>query len=165
MSEPVTAVVPVPEKVVIKNSDGVVTEEAFMLAGVLHGETILYSHARMAARLHFVNGKQEGEATFYNDIGQLQMKSTYRQGKQHGETTYFDQHGKIVRKENFEGGELHGRKTDFYPTGKAREVYHYQKGLLHGEHLRFDMDGKMEDRACYLKGRPVPCPPQIMAKR
>jgi antitoxin component YwqK of YwqJK toxin-antitoxin module len=168
MSETVahsTPIEPVHEKVVIRNSDGVITEEANMVGGLLHGETVVYSHGRAVARLQFRNGKQEGEAVFFNEIGQVTMKLSYRNGKQSGESTYFDQNGKVLRKEHYEGGELHGRKTDFYPSGKAREVYHYEKGLLHGDHLRFSLDGKIEERNCFVKGKPVPCPPQLMAKR
>jgi antitoxin component YwqK of YwqJK toxin-antitoxin module len=159
MPETTTQPVAQPEKVLIKNEDGMVTEEAMMLGGVLEGETILYNHGRVAARLFFKNGKQEGEGVYYDDIGQLQMKSNYVAGKRHGESTYYDQTGKVVRKENYEAGQLHGRMTDFFLNGKAREVYHYQQGLKHGESLRFDIEGKLQERVCFHKGKLVRCPP------
>jgi antitoxin component YwqK of YwqJK toxin-antitoxin module len=159
------APVPQHEKVLIRNSDGVVTQETTMLGGVLDGETVIYSSRRIAGRLFFKNGKQEGEATYYNDIGEVSVKMLFHDGKKNGEATYFDHNGKTIRKENFENDELQGRRTDFYPTGKAREVVHYHQGLLHGEALRFDFEGKLEERTCYKDGRKVRCPPQIAIKR
>src|ERR1700761_974165 len=103
------------EKILIRNEDGVVTEEATMRNGVLDGETTLYRSGRVFARLQFQDGKQQGEATYFDEIGQVVMKTPYQNGKLHGESTYFDHTGKIVRKENHEAGELQGRKTDFYP--------------------------------------------------
>jgi antitoxin component YwqK of YwqJK toxin-antitoxin module len=161
MSAPATT--PQPEKVVIHDEAGKVTHETNMLGGALHGETVLYSHDRIVARLQFQNGKQEGESTYYDDAGLMTMKGAYHDGHQHGETTYFDPNGKIVRKAQYEGGQLHGRLTDYYPaSGKAREVSHYKLGLLDGEFLRFAPDGKLEERLCYRKGRKVPCPPQAL---
>ena len=149
------------EKVIVKNSDGVVTEEATMLGGLLDGETILYSSGRVVGRLHFKQGKQEGESVFYDDAGRVTMKSLYHDGKLNGEGTFFDENGKIIRKENYKDGQLHGRRSDFYPTGKAREVAHYQQGLPHGELIRLAPDGQIQEIVCYVKGRKVPCPPQV----
>lgn len=149
------------EKILIRDADGKVTEEACMLNGLLDGETVLYESGRVRARLQFKNGKQEGEAVFFGDAGELYMKNPYRDGKLHGEATFFDATGKVIRKATYENGELHGRQTDFYPTGKAREVSHFKQQLLHGDFLRFAPDGKLEERVCYKNGKKIPCPAQL----
>jgi len=156
-----TAPAPVAEKFLVRDSLGQVTEEATMVGGVLEGETIIYTAGRIMGRIQFQHGKREGEAIYYDNGGQVSVRSMYRDDLLHGESTYFDYEGRIVRKALYDRGELDGRATDFYPSGKAREVAHYTRGVLDGELLRFAMDGKLMERICYRRGKKVMCPPQV----
>src|ERR1700743_17163 len=97
---------PVHEKVLIKNSDGGVSEEDTMHTAVVRrcreGRTLWCARVPWGPPPQFKSGKQEGEAVFFDDIGQVMMKTPYKAGKLHGESTIFDPSGKIVLKENHE---------------------------------------------------------------
>jgi len=143
----------VPEKIVTRDGDGNVTGEATMLNGVLEGETLVYSAGRIAARLQFHAGKQQGEAVFYDPAGHVQSKAQYVDGNRHGEALYYGPAGNLVRKAGYERGLLHGYVIDYYPSGKPREVSTYKEDVLDGELIRLSEDGKITERLYYEKGR------------
>ena len=147
-----------PEKMTIRNADGVVTEEAAMKDGVLEGETVIYAAGRVRARLHFHNGKQQGEAIFYDPAGHVQTRTQYLDGKQQGEAQHFSPSGVLMRKAAYDRGLLHGHAIDYYPSGKPREVSTYKEDVLDGEAIRLDEDGKVVERLYYEKGRLRPKP-------
>jgi antitoxin component YwqK of YwqJK toxin-antitoxin module len=148
-----------PEKLTLRDAEGMVTEEATMKNGVLDGETLLYSAGKLSARLQFREGKQNGEALFYDDAGRVSTKAHYLNDKLHGESQYFNPAGVLVRKASYREGLLHGHTIDYYPTGKPREVSTYQANVLHGELIRLGVDGKIVERLYYNRGRPRATPP------
>jgi len=152
------------EKLIIRDPDGVVTEEATRKNGVLDGETVLYSAGRVAARLQFREGKQNGEAVFFDDAGQVQTRVNYLDGKRHGDSFYFRPDGRLARKSAFEAGQLQGYTVDYYPSGKPREVSTYKNNVLDGELIRLTEDGKVTERLHYKAGRQVAGPPPAARK-
>jgi len=148
----------VPQKITIRDADGVVSEEACMKDGLLEGETVLYAAGRIRARLQFHNGKQEGESVFYDPAGHVQTKAHYVEGKRHGESQHFSQNGMLLRKATYERGLLQGYAIDYYPSGKPREVSTYKEDVLDGEVIRLGEDGKIKERVYYERGRLRPAP-------
>jgi antitoxin component YwqK of YwqJK toxin-antitoxin module len=146
------------EKIVLRDEDGNITEEAFLKGGVLEGEVLLYSRGRLAVRSQYVGGKQHGDTLHYDTTGQVSVKGNYQNGKQHGEWQYFNATGNIVRKASFENGELHGWVADYHLNGRPREISAYRAGLLDGEVLRYSDEGKLLERVCFEVGKPKPCP-------
>jgi antitoxin component YwqK of YwqJK toxin-antitoxin module len=142
------------EKVVIRNSDGEVTDVATMKDGVLEGETLVYSGGKVMARLQFSGGKQNGPAVFYDDAGQVLIKALYQNGKLHGDSLYFGPAGNLVRKSAFVVGQLEGYTVDYYPSGRPREVTSYKNNVRDGEAVQLTEDGKVTDRQHYREGRP-----------
>jgi antitoxin component YwqK of YwqJK toxin-antitoxin module len=147
-----------PEKLLIRDADGVVTEEASMKNGVLEGETVLYAAGHVRARLQFHDGKQQGEAIFYDAAGYVQTKAQYADGKRHGEALHYSPTGALMRKATYERGLLQGYAIDYYPSGKPREVSTYKEDVLDGEMIRLSEDGKITERLYYERGRPRPKP-------
>ena len=146
------------EKIVIRDAEGAVTEEAMMKHGVLEGETVLYASGRVRARLYFEQGLQSGEARFYDDAGEVTTRAAYKKGKLEGDSFYYGADGKLVRKSAYRNGELNGYTTDYYPSGKPRQVSTYRDNLLDGDMVRLDEGGKVLERLHYKKGR-VQTPP------
>jgi antitoxin component YwqK of YwqJK toxin-antitoxin module len=128
-----------------------------MKDGVLEGETVLYTSGRLRARLQFRNGKQNGEAVFFDDAGDIMTKSLYENGKLTGDSFYYGE-GKLVRKSAYKSGELNGYTVDYYPNGKPREVSTYKDNLLDGDLVRLDEAGKITERLHYSKGKLQPAP-------
>lgn len=147
------------EVIAVRDADGLLTTEATRRGGVLEGETVLYSSGRVKGRLRFQGGKQNGEAVFYDDAGEISVRANYKDGKLDGESQYFNAQGKLVRKARYEKGELHGRVVDYYLSGKPREIGHYALNVLDGELLRFGEDGTLTERLCFQQGKQKPCPP------
>lgn len=147
-----------PEKIVIRDAEGNVTEEAAMQNGVLNGETVLYTAGRVRARLQFREGKQQGEAVFFDPAGQVQTKAQYLDGKLHGESLHFSPTGQLMRKATYAAGLLHGFAIDYHPSGKPREISSYKEDVLDGELARITEDGKVVERLYYENGRLRPKP-------
>ena len=148
-----------PEKLTIRDADGAVTEEVTMKNGVLDGDTVLYAAGHIRARLQYREGKQNGEALFYDDAGRVQTKAQYRNGKRHGESLHYSEGGTLVRRANYQNDMLHGYTIDYYPSGKPREVSTYKENVLDGEMIRLGEDGKITERLYYEHGRPKKSPP------
>jgi uncharacterized protein len=149
------------EKIVIRDAEGAVTEEAMMKDGVLEGETVLYASGRLRARLQFEQGLQGGESLFYDDAGEVTTRAAYRKGKLNGDSFYYGADGKLVRKSAYQNGVLSGYTVDYYPSGKPRQVATYRDNLLDGDMVRLDEGGKVLERLHYKKGRLQPPPPAV----
>jgi antitoxin component YwqK of YwqJK toxin-antitoxin module len=147
-----------PEKVVLKDAEGNVTEEVFLKDGALEGEAVLYSAGRVRARIPYRGGKQQGTAAYYDETGQVSMKMNYATGQLDGESLFFDHEGKLVRRAFYVKDQLQGRTIDYHPSGKVRTVWHYRAGILHGEVWEYGDDGKLQNRRCFHEGKPYPCP-------
>jgi antitoxin component YwqK of YwqJK toxin-antitoxin module len=147
-----------PQKVVLRDADGKITEEVFMKDGAMEGEAVLYIDGRVRGRLTYQGGKQAGPATYFSETGQVAMKMNYAEGKLEGESVYYDAQGKLVRRALYDKGLLQGRTIDYYPSGKARTVSHYRANILHGEVWQYAEDGKLQERLCFNEGKPYPCP-------
>jgi antitoxin component YwqK of YwqJK toxin-antitoxin module len=148
-----------PEKITIRDEEGVVTEEVTMRDGVLDGETLLYSAGRLRARLQFRGGKKNGEALFYDDAGRVSTKAQYLDGKLHGESLHYNPSGILMRKASYRKDMLHGHAIDYYPSGKPREVSTHKDNVLDGEMIRLGKDGKITERLYYQGGRLRSAPP------
>jgi uncharacterized protein len=148
-----------PQKVTIRDAEGVVTEEVMMKDGLLDGEALLYAAGRLRARLQFRRGEKNGEALYYDDAGRMQTKAQYLDGKLHGDSLYYSQGGALMRKASYQKDMLHGYTIDYYPSGKTREVSTYKDNLLDGEVIRLNEDGKITERLYYQRGRLRKSPP------
>jgi antitoxin component YwqK of YwqJK toxin-antitoxin module len=145
------------EKVVLRDADGNVTEEAFLKDGALEGEVLLYSAGRLRGRLLYRAGKQNGPAVYYWETGLVAVEANYADGNLEGESRYFDEQRRLVRRALYEKGRLQGRTIDYYASGQARTVSHYRDNVLHGEVWQYGEDGKLRERSCFHEGKPYPC--------
>jgi antitoxin component YwqK of YwqJK toxin-antitoxin module len=147
-----------PEKITIRDAEGAVTEEATMVKGVLEGETLVYAEGHLRARLQYRNGKQHGEALYYDASGHVQSKAQYAQGRRQGEALFFGPNGQLLRKATYDRGLLHGHAIDYHPSGKPRQVSTYKEDVLDGEAIRLAEDGTITERMYYERGRLRPAP-------
>jgi antitoxin component YwqK of YwqJK toxin-antitoxin module len=147
-----------PQKVVLRDADGNVSEEVYLKDGALEGDALLYQAGKLRARIRYAGGKQSGEAVYFDDAGRATAKMNYADGKLEGESFYLDACGRTVRKESYRKGMLHGRTIDYYPSGKVRTVSHYRDNVLDGEVWEYGDDGKLRERRCYDLGKVRPCP-------
>jgi antitoxin component YwqK of YwqJK toxin-antitoxin module len=153
-----------PNRIVVRDDEGEVVQEASMENGLLEGETVLYIHGRVRARLQFRQGKQDGESVFYDQLGGMTLKALYREGRLHGDSVYFDAAGRVTRKAMYQRDRLHGRTADYYPSGKPREIAQYQDNLLHGEVRKYSESGTLTERRCFQAGKERPCPGSLGAR-
>jgi uncharacterized protein len=144
-----------PEKVILRDDDGAVTHELFLVNGLAEGEVKLYQGGRLQGCLSFHAGRQHGESVFYDMTGRVTLRSSYAHGKLHGDSLHFDQHGKLIRRVAYQHGRLHGQSIDYYPTGKPRETSRYQDDLLDGELIRLNEEGQVTERLQYKQGLPL----------
>jgi antitoxin component YwqK of YwqJK toxin-antitoxin module len=145
------------DKLVFKDDKGVVLQEVSMRDGLLEGETTVYTHGRVTARLMFHEGQQHGESVFMDEAGRVMVRAKYAKGLLDGESQYYNQEAQLVRKCVYREGKLEGWTIDYYPGGKVREISHYRDGLLDGRVIRYDANGNETERTCYGAGRPRPC--------
>ena len=147
------------EMIVLRDDNGVVTQETSLKNDLPDGPTVLYRFGKVIGRLSYVAGKQHGESLFYNDANEVSVRAMYENGVLHGESQYFGASGIMVRKSTYAGGVLNGRTVHYFPTGAVREVAYYRSGMLDGELARFSPEGKLVQRICYTAGKVRPCPP------
>ena len=108
-----------------KNSDKLLTLEAYNTTGELEGERLVYyPNGQIAEKKNYVNGKLEGEsywysvkgvmlkkyvyvndelhglAKFYNPKGELLSEGVYKRGKKDGVWKYFD-NNELVKEKDF----------------------------------------------------------------
>ena len=126
-----------------------------MRNGLLDGELRIYSRGRIAAKYQYREGVRNGEASLYNEAGDMIAEGTYHSDLMHGEWAYLDDRGNVVRRVLYRAGDLQGRAVAFYPSGKPREFCDYRNGLRDGEVLTYSEQGKLLDRQYFLAGRPV----------
>src|SRR3954452_13227794 len=106
-----------PEKVVLRDADGTITEDVFLKDGAMEGEALIYTDGRLRGRLMYRGGKQQGLSIYYSETGQVSMTMNYANGKLEGESVYFDAENKPIRRALYEKGLLQGRSIDYYPSG------------------------------------------------
>jgi MORN repeat variant len=142
---------------VLRDGSGRVVSVSALVQGVLHGETVLYSNGKVAARIPFVAGKQHGVAAYFDRSGEITMRAAYLHGRLEGESLYYGPGGKLARKAMYSGGMLHGRTVDYYPDGSPREIAHYAADVQEGDMFRFNEQGGITERLCFAGGKRKPC--------
>jgi antitoxin component YwqK of YwqJK toxin-antitoxin module len=136
--------------------EGWLAQRAQLKDGVLDGELVQYGpDGRPVAVMHYVAGKLEGEAVFY-DNGQPQLRMHYRDGKQDGETIVYGPTGLPTATSQYRAGKLEGVSAWYRPDGTILRSAEYVDGVLEGESIEYDERGRPAERTLYREGEPVP---------
>ncbi|MFC4721135.1 toxin-antitoxin system YwqK family antitoxin [Geojedonia litorea] len=89
--------------------------------GQLHGEKIVfYELGQIAETSNFINGKQEGKATWYSEKGVLIKEFMYENDELHGLSKYYDNKGQLIAEGAYKRGQKHGI-WKYYTNGKLTE--------------------------------------------
>jgi len=141
------------------------------------------------ARLFHPNGKKMGEGkyvgkevkdsvwTFYDELGTLISRETYKNGKKEGPSYVYLPDGSVSQIRNFKDGVEHGPFKDFfgkdlvkasgnyvnghmegrvsyyYPNGVEVAAGYYRNGLKNGAWIYKTEEGKIKEKELYINGK------------
>ncbi|MCC5880308.1 MAG: hypothetical protein JJU03_10505 [Idiomarina sp.] len=135
------------------NAEGDLVVREQYADGVLHGDYLRYSDEQLVAKGEFVAGKREGDwviSLFY--AGGLIQHGHYVNDKQVGRWTLYDEYGhrRAINQYNDEG-QLHGRQLEFAGNGSLRMLKEYRAGREHGIRVYYH-HGSAHGRSRYEDG-------------
>jgi antitoxin component YwqK of YwqJK toxin-antitoxin module len=79
----------------------------------------------------------DGEATIWDDQGQIQASIPYQNGMLEGVSTYYYPTGAIQKKSLFRQNRLEESELEFYPDGQLFSKTAYRLGIKNGESIGF----------------------------
>jgi antitoxin component YwqK of YwqJK toxin-antitoxin module len=89
----------------------------------------------------------------YDENGQLQQRSNYKDGKSEGFSEKYYNNGQLEWRANFKDGKLDGLWEKFYENGQLEEKRNYKNGKIDGIYDVFYENGQLEWRANYKDGK------------
>ena len=89
----------------------------------------------------------------YDENGQLQQRSNYKDGKSEGFSEKYYNNGQLEWRANFKDGKLDGLWEKFYENGQLEEKRNYKNGKIDGLYEVFYENGQLEWRANYKDGK------------
>lgn len=124
--------------------------------GKKEGEwTYWHGNGRIAKKGSFVNGKLEGRWLYVTEDGRPKHRDHYKDGLRHGELIVFDKATgtKVVRKVHFQNGVKHGIATEYYSNGNVMMSTTWVDGKEHGKRESFYENGNKLSTTEYSKGK------------
>jgi antitoxin component YwqK of YwqJK toxin-antitoxin module len=161
------------------NENGVLTQKATYIDGVLEGEFLAYNpQGTVIKKFFYRQGKLQGEALIYNDEGKLAQRLTYEDGVLEGPLQIFSNEVMVVEIPYVKGAR-EGIMRTFAPNGcvqsqttlqadkenGARTVYNPESGVIirtetlvdgvvDGQSLTFYPGGAVMMQQTFVKGLP-----------
>ena len=110
----------------------VMTKEAYLIKGERAGQWKYYNATgKLIATETYKNGLLNGEAVFYDTLGSVYLRSSYKDDKKHGRWMLYHPNSKDVwLKYGFENDLPEGKMECYYPNGKIKRKETYEGGKM-----------------------------------
>jgi len=104
----------------------------------------------------FLNGKRDGNFTFWQKNGLKLLTGAYNNGLRHGKFTAYGKTGELVYEKTFKNGELDGNFTMYYPASN-NDVFRYKERLTEEDKEPDELTVKNHLRltVAFSEGNPV----------
>ena len=99
-----------------------------------------------------LNGKEDGEWTYYYNNGKVKSKGTYNKGNKNKKWTYYYINGKVQQVGNYSNGKCNGNWKWYYETGELLKEEFYLYGNLDGEVIEYSEKGDIISKGNYVEG-------------
>jgi antitoxin component YwqK of YwqJK toxin-antitoxin module len=111
-----------------------------------HGPWQLYVNKKHVVNGAFNHGLEDGEWTFLQDNGKVDIKAAMKDGMMHGATKSWYENGRLLSEKNYVSGLLQGHDITYFEDGHEWINVTYKDGLYHGKFLEW----KNGDHKLYL---------------
>ena len=102
--------------------------------------------------IYFKNGVKVGERRWYKN-GKIYLEYTYRDGLLNGVARTWDEDGDLDDETEFKNGKRDGALRTYYSNGKIKHLFWFRNGKPHGIAKSWDKDGvSQEIGECYIDG-------------
>jgi antitoxin component YwqK of YwqJK toxin-antitoxin module/Tfp pilus assembly protein PilF len=140
----------------LKNSKNQTLYQLELKNGVKNGLTTTYQFdGTKTNEISYINDERHGPIAFYYPNGVKSSEGNYYVGKAQGVFNYYDQFGNIRLKTHFLFDEDHGESTQYFPNGKTSVTYSELLGKDHGEKKFYNFAGKAVVSIQFELDRPV----------
>lgn len=110
-----------PWKYYQKNSDKLLTLEAYNASGQLTGERLVYyPNGQIAEQQNYTNGKLDGVSKWYSENNVVLKEYNYVNGELHGMSKFYNPKGELITEGEYKRGKKEGI-WKFYENGKLTE--------------------------------------------
>jgi antitoxin component YwqK of YwqJK toxin-antitoxin module len=121
--------------------------------GILHGESRKYdSFHKLTEKLTYQEGRPQGPAEFYKN-GIPLLKTNFSEGKQEGEAIFYDEAGMVHARVQFVKGLKHGTLISYDQMGRVQQIMNYFQDLLEGPTTTYFPSGSLMDAGNYVQGQ------------
>lgn len=113
--------------------------------GELNGLNVIYFKNQIKEIGHWKDGKQNGNFKLYTEEGVLVDNTNFKDGERDGVTEqYYNDNGNLRLKTNFKNGVIEGEYIVYYPNGKILSKATYKKGNPIGEYKEYYDNGNLK---------------------
>lgn len=135
------------------SEDGTIVEQ---MNSVPDGPVKEFDENRMLRfEVTYQDNLREGQATRYNEQGEIISQETYKEGKLNGPARYYtySDMGTNIVDANYKNALLDGPWTAYMPDGKPLIQAYYQAGKLQGPYTSLYKNGKINVQENYGNGK------------
>jgi len=101
----------------------------------------------------YKNGLKEGPSYVYLPNGDISEEKNWRNGKEHGVLKQYVEKGKLRSLGQYVNGKREGKFVYYYPNGTEAASGFYRNDLKDGIWLYKKTDGKLDDKEVYINGK------------
>jgi antitoxin component YwqK of YwqJK toxin-antitoxin module len=145
------------QRLVKRNSEGVIVEEGMLYNGKKAGAWIEYGAEGMfpSKLTTFAEGQYNGTYLEFNARGHITLRATYKNNKLDGPWAAYS-FGRVEKQASYKNGELDGTYLEYNrKTGDLQKEIHYKNGKPHGAYRFFDENGNVVLEYEYRNGEKV----------
>jgi len=138
------------------NENGQLVAERIYKDGNSLGITKYDENGQKESEGNYINGKKNGNWTFWHENGQKESEGNYINGKKNGNWTYWNEKGQIYREKNYKDGKKDGGQTFWSNSSDPSYVWsvgNYKDGKLDGKSSSWHKNGKMRSEHNYTDGK------------
>lgn len=135
-----------------------ITEKLTYHTGKLQGPAEFYKNGIPLLQTQFFEGKQEGEAIFYDEAGVVSARVQFTQGLKQGTMIAYDPLGRIRQVLNYVQDVLEGPMSSYYPNGCLMDAGNYVQGQKQGEFRSYYENGVIRQILVFDAGRMIYAP-------
>lgn len=106
----------------------------------------------LAAEGKYIGSKRDSIWTFYNIVGDLISRESYKNDVKEGVSETYFPNGKMAETFVYQEGKKVGDWNQYYDTGKPKAKGVYVNDMLEGEVVYYAINGKPRAKGKYLKG-------------
>ncbi|AXQ30860.1 hypothetical protein D0B54_20190 [Solimonas sp. K1W22B-7] len=123
--------------------------------GKLQGQqTFLQASGAVLATVDYEQGEAHGVFNLYSSKGSLALTATFSRGLLEGEMKILDNDGSLTASSSFAAGKYHGPQLIFEAEGSARIHCEYRHGVPHGRFFAKQLDGRVMLNVQFADGEP-----------